>query len=1137
MNVIVISESRKKAWVRTRRIVSQYLPQCGSQVWMGSIDEEGLHELKKELQRHATRNMSVICHVITSRVTQKIGFIVGSRKNFDEYGHFVFSCTKQQLPREIPKKELSVFLSEITRLAGLLHDLGKSVVSFQRKIRGRSSSQADPARHERLSAHICCKLLQKHKESYSSEDEILDLIASFPGKDWNQLIERVLEEFDQSLRSRTVDSKSSDQMINNYLQGPSPKSRGKRNKNFPVFTVLIQLVLSHHFLPYTELDDKNARILEKRYIHGYSDQKGTDAKDDLRTFGTPVWRDEDWLARVKETINSILDLKSRINLPEISTLLLYSFLLARPALVAADQSVSARGKQKKYKDDPDNICFATPYDIDSGEMAQPLSKHLVDVGRYAARNMEWLDLVWQGHRLDYVNGIPSKLKSKKELSGSFAWQETAQKIAQKIRSGQNKSGGDFGFFGVMSAATGTGKTRCIPRFMSHLQGEGNIRFTLSLGLRTLTEQSGKDYVSSDEIGFQENQEAAVLIGGEFQDFSRERGNVEYQQDVAGDAEMEERRFQSELADRIYGDTYIDFDSNFPSLLAGPQGESSWNSNNQKLAKMLQVPVLVCTVDHLMAGLTNPKSDASKRLTRILTSDLVIDEIDSFAIEDLQGLARLIFLTGAAGRKVILSSATISATLCRYLFQAYLRGYRQYCGISPGVSKTVCSAWLSHIPDLCGFDYYSIDSGDDTIIQDYYTRHHRISKAMTGHLESTPVQRKLDYLDLSDCRVRERGEQDAAKSYQIIAQRLDAEINRLHESFKIENRGSFLSVGLLRFSQTNHALQVFDNLADHTDMQNTKRVYVFYQSNLTDVNLEKVEEVLNRILKRKHHKEEIDPIWFEPEIEKMLSLHPDISDFQLVVVSTPIEEVGRDHDFDYAIIEPTSIWSTVQIAGRVSRHREHKILDEYDPANIIMLSHPLRDLITSGNIRPYSGPGPVDRHHDLSSYDAREIFPVDMQSVVDARYALDEDIKQKREKQFDSMAELEKNRVIHDIGSKISLEQQGDPLLDNWLTHVSDFYDKKFPFRDSRGRIDLEVSLDQETPKCRYLDKQNRDIILQYPFDRKNKEKYLLNYSKYQYEKSGKFTVQVDRNVLDQILTPDRKSKYVCYSDETGGVVL
>jgi len=1132
MNVIVISECAKKARIKTRRIISQYLPQCGSQVWMGSISEEGLKELRKELQRHATRNMSVICHVITSRVTQKVAFVVGSRKNFDEHGHFVFSWTKQPLPKEIPKRKTLILLSEIGRLAGLLHDLGKNIVSFQEKIRGQSDTMKDPVRHERLSAHACCMLLEKYKNVCTSEDEILKKIVSFSADEWNDFMEEIFEEFDCALQDGEKSTDSADSLINHYLN-PSPRARSRAQTAHPIFTVLAQLILSHHFLPYTEISGNHANILEKRYIHGYEALEDTRKTHKLRPYGTPSWYDQNWLTRVQETVTNILDFKSKNPLHDVSTLLLYSFLTVRPALTAADQIVSAQGRQVKYDGDPKSICFANPYDIHKAEMAQPLAKHLIDVGRLTARHLEWLDHVWQGFRLDYVNRIPPQLKAKKDLAATFAWQATAQKIAQKINAQEKNMPATGGFFGVMAAATGTGKTRCIPRFMSHLQGEGNIRFTLALGLRALTEQSGKDYVNAKEIGFQENQEAAVLIGGEFQNYIRNKNDFKYEMNFPGDTELEEQQYLSQLADHLYGDAYIDVDSPFPLALAGPKGELSWNDNNDKLAKMLQVPVLVCTVDHLMAGLISPKADASKRLIRILNADLVIDEIDSFAIDDIQGLARLAFLTGAAGRRVLLSSATLSAALCRYLFEAYVRGYAQYCRITEGASKMVHSAWLTHIPELCSFKGFSIDNGIEAMVTDYYQKHGQICREMVEHLKTNSVVRRLDFLDVSDCQVRDGQGPSPEKAYQTIADRVSLQINSLHDKFKIEHQGRFLSAGLVRFSQTKHALEVFKRLIDQNDGEQSKRVYLFYQANLTDANLEKVEGLLNRLLKRKHAPTEADPIWSEPEIENLMLSYSDKTDFQLVVVSTPIEEVGRDHDFDYAIIEPTSIWSTIQTAGRVLRHRNHRFLSETDTANIIMLSHPLRALFSSGRLPPYTGPGPVVKgKSELTSFDARDIFPPDMKKVIDARYVLTEESVVDDHGQFDTISALEQSRVINDIGS-VTVESKNDPLFGNWLTHVSSFFDNKFPFRDRQGKIDVEIEFIEETPNAKYLNRCEEGIALKRALDaHKYLDRFLLYYSSTSYEKSGKFVIQVHPSQLDQLMVDE----ILYYSNEIGGVI-
>ena len=40
----------------------------------------------------------------------------------------------------------------------------------------------------------------------------------------------------------------------------------------------------------------------------------------------------------------------------------------------------------------------------------------------------------------------------------------------------------------------------------------------------------------------------------------------------------------------------------------------------------------------------------------------------------------------------------------------------------------------------------------------------------------------------------------------------------------------------------------------------------------------------------------------------------------IVLGSPVTEVGRDHDYDWAIVEPSSMRSLIQLAGRIRRHR-------------------------------------------------------------------------------------------------------------------------------------------------------------------------------------------------------------------------
>ena len=80
---------------------------------------------------------------------------------------------------------------------------------------------------------------------------------------------------------------------------------------------------------------------------------------------------------------------------------------------------------------------------------------------------------------------------------------------------------------------------------------------------------------------------------------------------------------------------------------------------QRDRQFLYAPVLTCTIDHMMAA-TETKRGGRYILPslRLMSSDLVIDEVDDFTGSDLIAIGRLIQLVGMLGRKVMISSATI-----------------------------------------------------------------------------------------------------------------------------------------------------------------------------------------------------------------------------------------------------------------------------------------------------------------------------------------------------------------------------------------------------------------------------------------------------------------------------------------------
>jgi len=86
---------------------------------------------------------------------------------------------------------------------------------------------------------------------------------------------------------------------------------------------------------------------------------------------------------------------------------------------------------------------------------------------------------------------------------------------------------------------------------------------------------------------------------------------------------------------------------------------------------------------------------------------------------------------------------------------------------------------------------------------------------------------------------------------------------------------------------------------------------------------------------------------------------------IIAVTTSIIETGRDHDYDWAILEPSSHRSLIQGPGRVRRHREAL---EWQPQNVSLIAYPEKALKDGAYepghpVRIYSYPGPLTSFAD------------------------------------------------------------------------------------------------------------------------------------------------------------------------------
>ena len=140
---------------------------------------------------------------------------------------------------------------------------------------------------------------------------------------------------------------------------------------------------------------------------------------------------------------------------------------------------------------------------------------------------------------------------------------------------------------------------------------------------------------------------------------------------------------------------------------------------------------------------------------------------------------------------------------------------------------------------------------------------------------------------------------------------------------------------MRWANTEACWRFAEYLLRHqpTEHQPEHRVLCYHAKLLPVIRYE-VERNLDTLLQRK----DAAAFFHHPLVRDILD-HNAAADVMLVVSATPIEEIGRDHDFDWAIIEPSSTRAIIQTAGRVRRHR----LASQNTQNIALLSTTVRGL--------------------------------------------------------------------------------------------------------------------------------------------------------------------------------------------------
>lgn len=170
----------------------------------------------------------------------------------------------------------------------------------------------------------------------------------------------------------------------------------------------------------------------------------------------------------------------------------------------------------------------------------------------------------------------------------------------------------------------------------------------------------------------------------------------------------------------------------------------------------------------------------------------------------------------------------------------------------------------------------------------------------------------------------------------------------------------------------------------------------------------METQLDKTLNRKKP----DAIWQHEAIKGNLAKHSQ-NQHIFVVLASPVAEVGRDHDYDWAIVEPSSMRSIIQLAGRVLRHRDHAP----ETANILLLNKnykAMNPLLKKASIC-FEKPGFETQETRLSKNELATILDNDQYQHINAipRITLPEKYRKEGEKYL-NLVELEHKALANQL---------------------------------------------------------------------------------------------------------------------------
>ncbi|MGM8754315.1 type I-F CRISPR-associated helicase Cas3f [Enterobacter chuandaensis] len=1001
MNVLIISRCTKRAREQSCQIIDQFAERTGDAAWQTTITMEGAITLRKLLRKTARRNTAVACHWLKKNGQTELLWIVGNLRRFNAQGRVPTNRTTLQIIRNDSEHRW-----QSAENIALLAAIAGLFHDFGKA--GMCFQQTLKGE----SQHLC--------QPYRHEWISVRLFEAFVG-----------EQTDEQWLTSLTQLKAADEkaMLKALKMDRAEWSNSPLEKLPPVARVVAWLMLSHHRLPqphpaktsllYSEGWIEKQLNADWNSLNHKSTEKHPWKERDFKNVwkfphGTPL-KSQTWREKARQIGKRIRNLPALLHAGSLDNL--FTVHLARLALMLADHVYSSQPAYAGWQDDAFQAWANS--DRQSGQLKQKLDEHNVGVAHQA---------LLMGRSLPALRrSLPAIARHKtfreRAKEKRFCWQNDAWNVASSLR----EKSAEQGFFGINMASTGCGKTFANARIMYALADEqAGCRFSVALGLRTLTLQTGQALQS--RLGLDDDALAVVTGAAAVKELYH--GNDAEDTSSASD----EAFFASHH--------YVHYEGATSSGIA-----QQWLAKEPALNRLVSAPVLVTTIDHLMPATEGVRGGRQiPAMLRLMTSDLVLDEPDDFDVDDLHALCRLVNWAGMLGSRVLLSSATLPPALTEALFEAYREGRKAWQDASGQSDRptSICCAW---------FDEYGAQSQDVADDANFCQAH---GDFVRQRIKRLPDQPRLRLGKLAAVEPHASRNADVVSA---LAQTLYQQTIALHgDHHSTHKSGKTVSFGLVRMANINPLVAVARALMALPSPDNYRIHYCVYHSQHPLAVRAAIEKRLDAAFTR----HEPERVWQLPDVKQALTSPEQHHLF--VVLGTSVLEVGRDFDADWGIIEPSSMRSLIQFAGRIQRHRQ--IVPERE--NLVILERNVRAL--RGETVAYCRPGFETERHTLPHHELHELIDEEGYRTLNAIPRIVENLP------GNALAALEHARLR---AALLDGDDKSDAVAASWwrlpLTWNGELQ-RRTPFRRASPQETFFLSMEEEGDEPEFCLMQENGVL-------------------------------------------------------------